>query len=156
VAGRAVEITADATVLAAGGCGQVYRLHDEPAGGHRRRLRDRLRRRRAAHRHGVRAVPPHALDTPENPLALVSEAVRGEGADARERRAASGSWRADTRSPSWRRATSSRREIFREQQRHGRVYLDAAGSSPGGKRFAERFPGITACAGRAASIRTAS
>jgi L-aspartate oxidase len=35
------------------------------------------------------------------------------------------------------------REIFREQQRHGRVFLDAR-TLGGGRRFAERFPGITA------------
>ena len=39
-------------------CGQVYRYTTNPAGGDRRRIRDRAPRRREARRHGVRAVPP--------------------------------------------------------------------------------------------------
>src|SRR5688572_11336343 len=80
VAGRAVEIMADATVLATGGCGQVYRYTTNPvvATGDGFAI---------AHRACVKLADmefvqfhPTALDTPENPLALVSEAVRGEGA----------------------------------------------------------------------------
>src|SRR6476620_6892147 len=80
VAGRAVEIIADATVLATGGCGQVYRYTTNPvvATGDGFAI---------AHRAGVKLADmefvqfhPTALDTPENPLALISEAVRGEGA----------------------------------------------------------------------------
>src|SRR5215203_3860441 len=80
VAGHAVEIVADATVLAAGGCGQVYRHTTNPqvATGDGFAI---------AHRAGVTLADmefvqfhPTALETPENPLALISEAVRGEGA----------------------------------------------------------------------------
>src|SRR3954470_14312215 len=80
VAGKAVEIIADATVLATGGCGQVYRYTTNPvvATGDGFAI---------AHRAGVKLADmefvqfhPTALDTPENPLALISEAVRGEGA----------------------------------------------------------------------------
>src|SRR5213595_3045404 len=80
VAGRAVEVVADATVLATGGCGQVYRYTTNPvvATGDGFAI---------AHRAGAVLADmefvqfhPTALDTPENPLALVSEAVRGEGA----------------------------------------------------------------------------
>ena len=80
IAGRPVEIIADATVLATGGCGQVYRYTTNPqvATGDGFAI---------AHQAGVRLADmefvqfhPTALDTPENPLVLVSEAVRGEGA----------------------------------------------------------------------------
>ena len=80
IAGRATEIIADATVLATGGCGQVYRYTTNPvvATGDGYAI---------AHRAGVTLADmefvqfhPTALDTPENPLALISEAVRGEGA----------------------------------------------------------------------------
>src|SRR5918999_6345337 len=89
VAGNPVDIIADATVLATGGCGQVFRYTTNPvvATGDGYAI---------AHRAGARLSDmefvqfhPTALDTPENPLALVSEAVRGEGAvlrnDAGER-----------------------------------------------------------------------
>ena len=79
-AGVPIEIIADATVLATGGCGQVYRYTTNPAvatgDGYA-----------IAHRAGVTLADmefvqfhPTALETPENPLALISEAVRGEGA----------------------------------------------------------------------------
>jgi L-aspartate oxidase len=85
---------------------------------------------------------PTALDTPENPLALVSEAVRGEGAvlvnGAGERFMPARHKLAEL-AP----RDIVAREIFREQHRQGRVYLDAR-RLEGGKRFTERFPGITA------------
>ena len=67
-------------MLATGGCGQVYRYTTNPvvATGDGFAI---------AHRAGVKLADmefvqfhPTALDTPENPLALISEAVRGEGA----------------------------------------------------------------------------
>ena len=140
VAGRATEIVADATVLAAGGCGQVYRYTTNPqvATGDGYAI---------AHRAGVRLADmefvqfhPTALDTPENPLALVSEAVRGEGAcliNAEGDRFMPKRHKLAELAP----RDVVAREIFRERQRTGAVYLDATAL---GRRFAERFPGIFA------------
>jgi L-aspartate oxidase len=151
VAGKAVEILADATVLATGGCGQVYRYTTNPqvATGDGFAI---------AHRAGVRLADmefvqfhPTALDTPENPLALVSEAVRGEGAilvNARRERFMPKRHELAELAP----RDVVAREIFREQQRTGRVFLDARKL---GKKFAARFPGILAlCMARGMDPRT--
>ena len=140
VAGEAVEIRADATVLATGGCGQVYRYTTNPvvATGDGYAI---------AHRAGVRLADmefvqfhPTALDTPENPLALVSEAVRGEGAillDGNRRRFMPERHRLAELAP----RDVVAREIFAERQRTGQVFLDARAM---GDSFTERFPGIFA------------
>lgn len=151
VAGRAVEIIADVTVLATGGCGQVYRYTTNPqvATGDGYAV---------AHRAGVRLADmefvqfhPTALDTPENPLALISEAVRGEGAvllNADGERFMPPRHRLAELAP----RDVVAREIFRERQRTGAVYLDARGL---GAAFTERFPGIFAlCRGRGIDPRT--
>jgi L-aspartate oxidase len=144
VAGRATEIIADATVLATGGCGQVYRYTTNPvvATGDGFAI---------AQRAGVTLADmefiqfhPTALDTPENPLALISEAVRGEGAflvNARGDRFMRRIHRLADLAP----RDVVARAIFEEQKR-GRVYLDARRI---GEKFVKRFPGITAlCKGR--------
>jgi L-aspartate oxidase len=140
LSGRAVEIVADATVLATGGCGQIFRYTTNPqvATGDGFAM---------AHRAGARLADmefvqfhPTALDTPENPLALVSEAVRGEGAillNARGQRFMPARHRLAELAP----RDVVAREIFREQQAHGRVFLDATKLGAG---FAARFPGIFA------------
>src|SRR6476620_10357216 len=137
IAGKAVEIIADATVFATGGCGQVYRYTTNPmvATGDGYAI---------AHRAGVTLADmefvqfhPTALDTPENPLALISEAVRGEGAilvNARGVRFMKGKHRLAELAP----RDVVARAIFREQKR-GPVFLDARKL---GERFVERFPGI--------------
>src|SRR5918992_4725852 len=146
VSGRPVEIVADATVLATGGCGQVYRYTTNPvvATGDGYAI---------AWRSGVRLVDmefvqfhPTALDTPENPLALISEAVRGEGAvlrnDQGERFMKKRHRLADL-AP----RDIVAREIFREQRparaggKSRGVFLDATEL---GDAFAQRFPGIFA------------
>ena len=141
VAGRATEIVADATVLAAGGCGQVYRYTTNPevATGDGFAI---------AHRAGARLADmefvqfhPTALNTRENPLALVSEAVRGEGAtllNADGERFMVARHKLAELAP----RDVVAREIFREQTRTGAVYLDARAAL--GAAFAERFPGIFA------------
>ena len=139
IAGKAVEIYADATVLATGGCGQIYRYTTNPvvATGDGYAI---------AHRAGVTLADmefvqfhPTALDTPENPLALISEAVRGEGAilvNARGKRFMKGQHRLAELAP----RDVVARAIFRER-RTGAVYLDATKL---GRGFVKRFPGIFA------------
>jgi L-aspartate oxidase len=139
VKGRAMEIIADATVVATGGCGQIYRYTTNPvvATGDGYAI---------VHRAGVRLADmefvqfhPTALDTPENPLALISEAVRGEGAvlvNSRGVRFMRGRHRLAELAP----RDVVARAIFRER-RTGPVYLDARKL---GERFVERFPGIFA------------
>jgi L-aspartate oxidase len=145
IAGQAVDILADATVLATGGCGQVFRYTTNPtvATGDGFAI---------AHRAGVTLADmefvqfhPTALETSENPLALISEAVRGEGAVLLNRdgeRFMESRHRLAELAP----RDIVAREIFREQQRTGQVFLDARHM---GRRFVTRFPGIHAiCAAR--------
>ncbi|MEO7520770.1 MAG: L-aspartate oxidase, partial [Gemmatimonas sp.] len=140
IAGRAVEILADATVLATGGCGQIFRHTTNPqvATGDGFAI---------AHRAGARLADmefvqfhPTALATRENPLALISEAVRGEGAillNARGHRFMPERHRLAELAP----RDVVAREIFREQAANGPVMLDATKLGSG---FAIRFPGIFA------------
>jgi L-aspartate oxidase len=140
VAGRAAEIIADATVLATGGCGQVYRYTTNPvvATGDGYAI---------AHRAGVKLADmefvqfhPTALDTPEKPLALISEAVRGEGAkllNAAGKRFMRDRHRLAELAP----RDVVARAIFREQAGGKKVYLDAPRQGAG---FKKRFPGIYA------------
>jgi L-aspartate oxidase len=137
IAGKAMEIVADATVLATGGCGQIYRYTTNPvvATGDGFAI---------AHRAGVTLADmefvqfhPTALDTRENPLALISEAVRGEGAilvNSQGVRFMKGRHRLAELAP----RDVVARAIFREQKK-GPVFLDARKL---GERFVERFPGI--------------
>ncbi len=144
VAGKAVEIVADATVLATGGCGQVYRYTTNPvvATGDGFAI---------AHRANVTLADmefvqfhPTALDTPENPLALISEAVRGEGAILVNERGERFMQKVHASAELAPRDVVAR-AIFREQKK-SRVYLDARRL---GRGFAKRFPGILAlCAAR--------
>ena len=145
VTGRATEIIADATVLATGGCGQVYRYTTNPvvATGDGYAI---------AHRAGVTLADmefvqfhPTALDTPENPLALISEAVRGEGAILVNARGV----RFMRRRHRARRAGAARRRGARDLPRAARTGPCLSTRGKLGARFAKRFPGIFAlCAAR--------
>lgn len=138
--GRAVEIIADATVLATGGCGQVFRYTTNPsvATGDGYAL---------AHRAGAELTDmefvqfhPTALDTPETPLVLISEAVRGEGAlllDAFGDRFMRAAHPLAELAP----RDIVARAVVRAQRETGRVFLDATHLGEG---FATRFPGIFA------------
>src|SRR5256714_10529169 len=140
VAGKPVEIIADATVLATGGCGQVYRYTTNPqvATGDGYAI---------AHRAGATLADmefvqfhPTALDTPENPLQLISEAVRGEGAvllNEEGERFMLKKHRLAELAP----RDVVAREIFREKAGGRHVWLDARKLGP---EFRERFPGIFA------------
>ena len=140
VAGKAVEIIADATVLATGGCGQVYRYTTNPqvATGDGYAI---------GHRAGAKLADmefvqfhPTALDTPENPLQLISEAVRGEGAvllNEEGDRFMLKRHRLAELAP----RDVVAREIFRERAGGKQVFLDARMLGP---QFEQRFPGIFA------------
>ena len=140
VQGRATEIIADATVLATGGCGQVYRYTTNPvvATGDGFAI---------AHRAGVTLADmefvqfhPTALDTPENPLALISEAVRGEGATLVNERGVRFMKKIHRLAELAPRDVVAR-AIVRQQRAGHRVFLDARKLAP---TFARRFPGILA------------
>src|SRR5215207_3099318 len=142
IAGKAVEIVADATVFATGGCGQVFRYTTNPmvATGDGYAI---------AHRAGVTLADmefvqfhPTALDTPENPLALISEAVRGEGAILVNEKGVRFMLKEHRDAELAPRDVVSR-AIYRQQKRH-RVYLDARKL---GRAFTKRFPGIFALCG---------
>jgi L-aspartate oxidase len=151
VAGRATEIIADATVLATGGCGQLFRYTTNPdvATGDGFAI---------AHRADAKLTDmefvqfhPTALDTPENPLALISEAVRGEGAilvNAAGERFMVKRHKLAELAP----RDVVARAIFAEQKGDLKVYLDARKI---GSNFAKRFPGILAlCEARGIDPRT--
>jgi len=149
VEGRAVEVYAQAVVMATGGLGQVFRHSTNPvvATGDGFAI---------AHRAGARMQDmefvqfhPTALATAENPLALVSEAVRGEGAillDGAGRRFMPGKHKDAELAP----RDIVAREIFRAQERSGTVHLDARAITD----FDTRFPGIFAlCSARGVDPR---
>src|SRR5688572_833630 len=140
VQGVPTEIIADATVLATGGGGQVYRYTTNPvvATGDGYGI---------ALRAGVTLTDmefvqfhPTALDTPENPLALISEAVRGEGATLVNGKGVRFMKKIHRHAELAPRDIVAR-AIVRQQRAGARVFLDARKLAP---TFARRFPGILA------------
>jgi L-aspartate oxidase len=140
VEGKATEIIADVTVLATGGGGQAYRYTTNPvvATGDGYAI---------AHRADVTLADmefvqfhPTALDTPENPLALISEAVRGEGATLVNERGVRFMKKLHKLAELAPRDVVAR-SIVRQQRAGRRVFIDARMLS---RSFAKRFPGILA------------
>jgi L-aspartate oxidase len=140
VQGEPTEIIADATVLATGGGGQVYRYTTNPvvATGDGFAI---------AHRADVTVADmefvqfhPTALDTPENPLALISEAVRGEGATLVNDKGARFMKKIHKLAELAPRDVVAR-AIVRQQRSGHSVFLDARKLS---RTFSRRFPGILA------------
>jgi len=140
VQGEATEIVADVTVLATGGGGQAYRYTTNPvvATGDGYAI---------AHRADVTLSDmefvqfhPTALDTPENPLALISEAVRGEGATLVNDRGVRFMRKLHKLAELAPRDVVAR-AIVRQQRAGHNVFLDARKLS---STFARRFPGILA------------
>ncbi|HEU4642716.1 MAG TPA: L-aspartate oxidase [Gemmatimonadaceae bacterium] len=139
-AGTPVEIVADATVLATGGCGQLYRYTTNPAVS----TGDGFA---LAHRAGAALADmefvqfhPTALESGETPLVLISEAVRGEGALLVDDRGDRFMPRVHELAELAPRDVVSR-EVFRVRGEGRRVLLDATHL---GAAFERRFPGIFA------------
>lgn len=137
--GEIVPATARACVLATGGVGQLYKYTTNPwvASADGPAL---------AYRAGATLIDmefiqfhPTALAVSENPMVLVSEAVRGEGArliDDRGERFMVGVHPQMELAP----RDIVARAIFARMQAGRKVFLDATDIGP---RFAERFPTIT-------------
>lgn len=127
-------------VLATGGLGGLYDASTNPAGNFGQGVM--LAARAGAELRDMEFVQfhPTALATPRRPLALVSEAVRGEGAILLNEK----SERFMLGTPGAELAPRDvvARAISREIARGGKVYLDARQAL--GARFASRFPLIHA------------
>lgn len=136
----AFTLAATRVVLATGGVGGLFDASTNPAGNFGQGVM--LAARAGAELRDMEFVQfhPTALATPRRPLALVSEAVRGEGAillNEKGERFMSGTPGAEL-AP----RDVVARAIGREIARGGRVYLDARQAL--GARFASRFPLIHA------------
>lgn len=151
VQGSLVLVLARAVVLATGGCGQVYQYTTNPgvATGDGFAL---------AHRRGVTLTDmefvqfhPTALAKADDPLVLISEAVRGEGARLVNDQGVAfmqGEHPMADLAP----RDIVARAIFRQMRAGHQVYLD---TTMIGARFADRFPTIyQACMERGIDPRT--
>ncbi|QFI70809.1 L-aspartate oxidase (plasmid) [Sinorhizobium alkalisoli] len=127
-------------ILATGGLGGLYAATTNPSGNHGQGIM--LAARAGAILSDMEFVQfhPTALDSPRRPLALVSEAVRGEGAillnERRER------FLSATPGAELAPRDVVARAIGAEIARGGRVFVDARKAL--GERFAARFPLIAA------------
>lgn len=140
VQGVPTEILADATVLATGGGGQVYRYTTNPVVATGDGFGIALRAGVTLTDMEFVQFHPTALDTPENPLALISEAVRGEGAtlvNEKGLRFMKKTHRHAELAP----RDIVARAIVRQQRAGHSVFLDARKLA---STFARRFPGILA------------
>ncbi len=142
--GRIVRLEAPAVVLATGGIGGLYAYTTNPRASVGAGLA--IAARAGARLGDLEFVQfhPTALDVPSDPLPLITEAVRGEGAqliDENGRRIMEGIDPALELAP---RDVVARR-VFAVRAAGGRVFLDAR---PLGERFAERFPTVFAACRR--------
>ncbi|GAC1300042.1 MAG: L-aspartate oxidase [Vulcanimicrobiaceae bacterium] len=143
--GRVATLAAPAVVLATGGIGGLYRFTTNPMSS----LGSGIA---IAARAGARLADlefvqfhPTALDVPSDPLPLVTEALRGEGAtliDAAGARVMAGIDAALELAP---RDIVARR-VFAVRSAGGRVFLDARAAI--GAAFPERFPTVFAACER--------
>jgi len=132
-------------VIATGGLGGLYLHTTNPAGATGQGLVLAARAGAALADLEFVQFHPTALDVGLDPMPLVSEAVRGEGAtliDETGARFMAGQGRAELEP----RDVVSR-AVWRHMQAGHRVFLDARGAL--GPRFARRFPGINAACGAA-------
>jgi L-aspartate oxidase len=139
--GTAVAFSAPNVVLATGGVGGLYRFTTNPTSSRGSGIA--LAARAGARLADMEFVQfhPTALDVPADPLPLVTEALRGEGAllvDARGNRVMDGI------DPSGELASRDvvARRVFALRRAGERAYLDAR--HIGGKPFAQRFPTVFA------------
>lgn len=139
-AGRAAILPTTRVVLATGGIGGLYDATTNPASNCGQGLA--LAARAGARLADMEFVQfhPTALSTAQRPLALVSEAVRGEGATLVNER--SERFMADFPGAELAPRDVVARAITAEIARGGKVFLDARRAV--GARFSSRFPGIDA------------
>ncbi len=138
--GGARVLRSDRVVIATGGLGGLYEHTTNPAGALGQGLMLAARAGAALADMEFVQFHPTALDVGLDPMPLVSEAVRGEGAtlvDEAGERFMAGRGRAELEP----RDVVSRAVWARMQEGH-RVFLDA--STALGSRFADHFPGIHA------------
>lgn len=138
-----VELRTDTVVLATGGIGGLYSCTTNPLSSQGQGLALAFRAGAVLRDMEMVQFHPTALDIDIDPMPLVSEAVRGEGAILVNE---NGQW--VLRNPLSARDIVSRAEWAQLQDGH-RVFLDAR-TEPG-ERFADLFPSITATA-RAAGL----
>lgn len=138
--GKPVVLPSARVVIATGGIGGLYRETTNPLGAIGQGLALAARAGAALADMEFVQFHPTALAVGRDPMPLVSEAVRGEGAllvDATGRRIMADYLRAELEP-----RDIVARAVWRETAAGRRVFLDARRAL--GSRFAERFPGIAA------------
>ncbi|MCG7521371.1 L-aspartate oxidase [Ruegeria sp. Ofav3-42] len=127
-------------IIATGGCGGLYDASTNPSGNFGQGVMMAARAGAALRDMEFMQFHPTALDTPQTPMALVSEAVRGEGAiliDQTGRR-----FMAQVPGAELAPRDVVARAVHQIISRGGRAFLDARATI--GSDFAQNFPGIHA------------
>ncbi|SLN71657.1 L-aspartate oxidase [Roseovarius albus] len=127
-------------IMATGGCGGLFEASTNPAGNFGQGVMMAARAGAALRNVEFMQFHPTALDTPQTPLALVSEAVRGEGATLINQTGE----RFMAHVPGAELAPRDvvARAVHQVISDGGRAFLDARAAL--GSGFAQRFPGIHA------------